>query len=281
VPADIVIISTSEPENLCFVETKNLDGETNLKVKRGIQELAHIKTPTQCSKAKFVIDSESPDPNLYTYNAVAILKPQDSSEIFVPISADGILLRGCFVRNTAWVIGVVVFTGKDSKIMLNAGATPTKRSRIDRQINPQVCDFVVMGLEKSSHASKVMLNFVILIGMCLICGLAAAIFEVAFKIEDSSYIGGVNTNDRDAPEITAILSTFRCMIIFQNIIPIALYISIDIAKTVQSYFIHSDSEMYDEETDTPAVCQSWKLCDDLGMDIIFNRLDSFADAKKY
>ena len=138
VPADMVIVSTSEPENLCFLETKNLDGETNLKVKKGLHELAHIKTPAQCSRIKFVIDSELPNPNLYVYHAVAVLKPQNQPQIVVPISADGILLRGCYVRNTAWVIGVVVFTGSDSKIMLNAGATPTKRSRIDKQINPQV-----------------------------------------------------------------------------------------------------------------------------------------------
>jgi phospholipid-translocating ATPase len=141
VPADILIVSTSEPENLCFVETKNLDGETNMKVKRGVKELSHIKTPQQCDKAKFVIDSELPDTNLYTYSGVIIIKPHNSSESFIPISADGILLRGCFVRNTKWVIGVVVFTGKDTKIMMNAGATPTKRSRIDRQINPQVIFF--------------------------------------------------------------------------------------------------------------------------------------------
>ena len=151
VPADILIVATSEPENLCFVETKNLDGETNMKVKKGIKELAHIRTPQQCAKAKFVIDSELPDPNLYTYNGVVILKPHHANESFIPISADGILLRGCFVRNTKWVIGVVLFTGKDTKIILNSGATPTKRSRIDRQINPQVCFLAPITLEVSHN----------------------------------------------------------------------------------------------------------------------------------
>ena len=110
---------------------------------------------------------------------------------------------------------------------------------------------------------KVMLNFVILFGMCLICGLAAAVYEIAFIKENSPTVL-INSTDSEAPEIAAVLSFFRCMIIFQNIIPIALYISIDIAKMIQSYFIHSDILMYDEETDKPVVCQSWKLCDDLG-----------------
>ena len=33
VPADILILKTSDPKGICFIETKNLDGETNLKQK--------------------------------------------------------------------------------------------------------------------------------------------------------------------------------------------------------------------------------------------------------
>ena len=138
VPADMIIVSTSEAENICLVETKNLDGETNLKVKKGIQEFSDIRTPNQCSRLKLVIDSELPNPNLYSYNAIVIMKPYNKPQQVVPITANGILLRGCHVRNTKWVIGIAVYTGLDTKIMLNSGATPTKRSRIDRLINPQV-----------------------------------------------------------------------------------------------------------------------------------------------
>jgi phospholipid-translocating ATPase len=48
------------------------------------------------------------------------------------------LLRGSVLRNTGWVIAVAVFTGAETKIMLNAGVTPSKRSRIEKLMNRQV-----------------------------------------------------------------------------------------------------------------------------------------------
>ena len=43
---------------------------------------------------------------------------EDSQEA---ITINNLLLRGCTLRNTKWAIGIVVFTGDDTKIMLNAG----------------------------------------------------------------------------------------------------------------------------------------------------------------
>ncbi len=57
---------------------------------------------------------------------------------------------------------------------------------------------------------------------------------------------------------------FNCLIAYQNIIPIALYISLEVAKTIQSYFINKDIDMYDEISDQSALPKSWNLCDDLG-----------------
>ena len=144
VPADMMIISTSEAESLCFIETKDLDGETNLKVKKGLSELSHIKTPHQCAKMKCIIECELPHPNLYIFNGVITLKPSKSTQNSIPITAESMVLRGCTLRNTDWIIGIVLCTGSDTKIMQNLGDTPAKRSRIDRQINPQVLyDFLI------------------------------------------------------------------------------------------------------------------------------------------
>ncbi|TPX45461.1 hypothetical protein SeLEV6574_g03853 [Synchytrium endobioticum] len=249
IPADVVVVSTSEPDNVCYVETKNLDGETNLKIRRGITELAAVKTPAQCAQVKLVIDSELPSANLYTYSGVATVYPQatPASERgagkVVPIAPVGILLRGCVLRNTGWIIGIVIYTGVETKVMLNSGETPSKRSKIQRTLNPII-----------------VLNFVILVALCLINACAAAIYLGAYRNEGSLW----NLGDSNSTLTQTILDFFIAMIIYQNIIPIALYVSVEVAKTIQSVFIYWDDDMYDSEADKHVVPHTYNLCDDLG-----------------
>ena len=134
VPADIIVLSTSNPDHLCFVETKNLDGETNLKVRKSLKSTCTMTTEEDLEHARFIIDSEAPHANLYSYNGV--LKYQAADEWRQEaVTINELLLRGCSLRNTKWVIGLVAFTGADTKIMLNGGDTPSKRSKIEKETN--------------------------------------------------------------------------------------------------------------------------------------------------
>jgi phospholipid-translocating ATPase len=62
----------------------------------------------------------------------------DGEPLIHPVDLQTTLLRGCVIRNTSWVIGIVMFTGGHTKIILNSGGTPSKRSKVERQMNPQV-----------------------------------------------------------------------------------------------------------------------------------------------
>lgn len=134
-PADVLICATSEDENVAFVETKNLDGETNLKSRNAVQALTHIRSATDCVSPhnRFRIDCDRPDVNMYRLNAAVRV----GEETFA-VDMQNVLLRGTVLRNTKWVIGVIIYTGADSRIVMNSGGTPSKRSKVERQMNPQV-----------------------------------------------------------------------------------------------------------------------------------------------
>ena len=51
---------------------------------------------------------------------------------------------------------------------------------------------------------------------------------------------------------------------FNNVIPLALYISLEIVKLGQMFLIHNDIEMYDETTDTPMRCSTNTILENLG-----------------
>lgn len=135
VPADVLICSTSEEENEAFVETKNLDGETNLKSRHAVSALTHLRSAKDCASEHnvFHIEADRPDTNMYGLNAAVAVGMQKFS-----VDMSMVLLRGTVLRNTKWVVGVVMYTGQESRVVMNSGATPSKRSKVERQMNPQV-----------------------------------------------------------------------------------------------------------------------------------------------
>lgn len=250
-PADVIILSTSDPDGGCYVETKNLDGETNLKVRQSLRCGRSIKHARDCERSEFKIECEAPQSNLYKFNGALHWKqnipgymedePEDMTEA---ITIDNLLLRGCNLRNTEWILGVVVYTGHDTKIMMNAGITPSKRARIARELN-----------------FNVICNFGILFVMCLI---SAIINGAAWARTDTSKnffnFGSIGGN---AP-ITGFITFWAAIINFQNLVPISLYITLEIVRTLQAVFIFSDVEMYYEPIDQPCVPKTWNISDDVG-----------------
>jgi phospholipid-translocating ATPase len=135
IPADLLICSTSEDENVAYVETKNLDGETNLKSRNAVPALTHLRSAADCASSHnaFRIDCDRPEVNMYRLNAAVKV----GKETF-PVDMQMAMLRGTVLRNTKWIIGIVIYTGEDTRIVMNSGGTPSKRSKVERQMNPQV-----------------------------------------------------------------------------------------------------------------------------------------------
>ncbi|RLV94117.1 Phospholipid-transporting ATPase DNF1 [Spathaspora sp. JA1] len=252
VPADVIILSTSDQEGNCYVETKNLDGETNLKMKTVLKcgGTNNLKHSDDLGDTKFWVECDAPNPSLYTFRGTIHYENYDSQGTLVnpdekePITTDNVLLRGCTLRNTKWVIGLVVYTGPESKIMLNSGITPTKKSRISKELN-----------------LSVIINFLFLFILCFISGLVNGLF---YRETDNSRVFFEIKPYGSTPAINGVLAFFVTLIIYQALVPISLYISVEIVKTLQAFFIYSDLKMYYDRLDFPCIPKSWNISDDLG-----------------
>lgn len=197
-PADIVLMASSEPEGLCYIETANLDGETNLKIKQAIPETANFVSTHELSRLSGRVKSEQPNSSLYTYEATLTVETGGGEKEF-PLSPEQLLLRGAVLRNTPWIHGVVVFTGHESKLMRNATATPIKTTAVERMLNVQILMLVA-----------------ILLGLSLISSVGDVIKRVVDK-EHLSYLHLTDSNK--ARQFFSDILTY--WVLYSNLVPIS------------------------------------------------------------
>ncbi|KAG6485109.1 hypothetical protein ZIOFF_053638 [Zingiber officinale] len=246
IPCDMVILSTSDPSGLCYVQTINLDGESNLKTRYAKQE-----TMSRLASDKCVIRCEEPNRNIYGF-----LANMEVDGKRVSLGPSNIILRGCELKNTAWVMGVAVYTGNETKVMLNSSDAPSKRSRLETQMNRET-----------------LLLSAILIALCSVVSICSGIWlgkhgdglELAQFFRKRDYSGDVDRNYNYYGIGIQVFFTFlMSAIVFQIMIPISLYISMEMVRLGQSYFMTWDSNLLDESSKSWFQCRALNINEDLG-----------------
>uniref|UniRef100_A0A4W3HID0 Phospholipid-transporting ATPase n=1 Tax=Callorhinchus milii TaxID=7868 RepID=A0A4W3HID0_CALMI len=239
--ADLLLLSSSEPNSLCYVETAELDGETNLKFKMSLEVTDQLMKDEKGLKSfDGMIECEEPNNRLDKF--VGTLSWRDQK---YPLSLDHILLRGCTVRNTNISHGILIYAGKDTKIMRNGGKTQFKRTKIDQLMNYMVYT----------------------IFLCLIllsAGLAIGHTFWESQIGNITRSWYLDDGKTDSPSYRGFLIFWGYIIVMNTMVPISLYVSVEVIRLGQSYFINWDLQMYYAEKDTPAKARTTTLTEQLG-----------------
>ncbi|XWS51296.1 hypothetical protein CRYUN_Cryun12cG0164700 [Craigia yunnanensis] len=247
-PADLILLSSSYEEAICYVETTNLDGETNLKLKQALEATSNLLEDSSFQNFKAVIRCEDPNANLYSF-----VGSLELGEEQYPLSPQQLLLRGSKLRNTDYIFGAVIFTGHDTKVIQNSTAPPSKRSKIEKRM-----DKIVYFL------------FAFLVVLSII---GSIFFGIATRedLENGRmtrwYLRPDETTIYYNPKratVAAILQFLTAIMLYSYLIPISLYVSIEIVKVLQSVFINQDLHMYYEEADKPARARTSNLNEELG-----------------
>eukprot|EP00268_Persea_americana_P043553 TRINITY_DN4382_c0_g1_i1.p1 TRINITY_DN4382_c0_g1~~TRINITY_DN4382_c0_g1_i1.p1 ORF type:complete len:1225 (+),score=236.00 TRINITY_DN4382_c0_g1_i1:478-4152(+) len=243
-PADLLLLSSSYEDGICYVETVNLDGETNLKVKRSLEVTLPLDDDVTFKDFTGTVRCEDPNPNLYTFVGNFEYDRQTYA-----LDPSHILLRDSKLRNTSYIYGVVIFTGHDSKVMQNATKSPSKRSRIEKKM-----DYIIYIL------------FTILVLISLISSIGFAV-KTKFGMPKWWYLQPDDTTSLYDPKRSSLAGIFHlvtALILYGYLIPISLYVSIEVVKVLQAMFINQDIKMYDDETGNPAQARTSNLNEELG-----------------
>ncbi|XVF29726.1 hypothetical protein REPUB_Repub15cG0147100 [Reevesia pubescens] len=251
IPCDMVLLGTSDPSGLAYIQTMNLDGESNLKTRYARQETA--SSVFEGRNISGLIRCEQPNRNIYEFTANMEFNGQK-----FPLSQSNIVLRGCQLKNTDWIIGVVVYAGQETKAMLNSAVSPSKRSKLESYMNREtlwlsifllvMCSVVALGMGLWLHRHEEELD--------------------TLSYYRKRYITKGKENGKKYRYYGIPMETFfsflSSIIVFQIMIPISLYITMELVRLGQSYFMIEDKHMYDSSSDSRFQCRSLNINEDLG-----------------
>ncbi|XP_053539167.1 phospholipid-transporting ATPase IF isoform X2 [Ictalurus punctatus] len=245
-PADLVLLSSERAEGTCHITTTSLDGETNLKIHYAVPETAVSQSVSQLEALQAVVECQQPEPDLYRFVG-RITVTQYGEEIVRPLGPENLLLRGARLKNTKEIYGVAVYTGMESKMALNYKCKSQKRSAVEKSMNTFLIIYLVILLFEA---------------------VLSTILKYAWQAEekwDEPFYNQKTETERNSSKILQFISDFLAFLVLYNfIIPISLYVTVEMQKFLGSFFIGWDLDLYHEESDQKAQVNTSDLNEELG-----------------
>jgi magnesium-transporting ATPase (P-type) len=248
ISSDILLIRSSLDTGLCFVDTMNLDGETNLKEKLCPADTRKLKE-TEILKMKGEISCEKPNENLEKID-LSILFNNIATDKSILCGTKQLLLKGSKLKNTEFIYGIVIYTGHETKIMKNAKNPPMKQSNI----------MIIMNK----------LLYSVFIFQLLLCFFFSILF-VIWQKSTGQYLDYLKKYDDNFNKISKssnfgsfLIEILTFCVAYSHLIPISLYVALEIVKICQSLLIYFDVKMEDPNTNIPATARTSDLIEELG-----------------
>uniref|UniRef100_A0A665V7M6 Phospholipid-transporting ATPase n=1 Tax=Echeneis naucrates TaxID=173247 RepID=A0A665V7M6_ECHNA len=218
-PADLVLLSSDRADGTCHITTASLDGETNLKTHFSVAETSVCQSVSQLESLQAVVECQQPEADLYRFVG-RITVTQHGEEIVRPLGPENLLLRGARLKNTKEIFGVAVYTGMESKMALNYKCKSQKRSAVEKSMNTFL---------------------IIYLGILLFEAILSTILKYAWQAEDKwdePFYNQKTEQERNSSPILKFISDFLAFLVLYNfIIPISLYVTVEMQKFLGSFFI--------------------------------------------
>ncbi|XP_074532860.1 phospholipid-transporting ATPase ID isoform X2 [Halichoeres trimaculatus] len=243
----LLLLCSSEPYGLCYIETAELDGETNLKVRQALSVTSDMRDISELMDFDGEVICEPPNNKLDKFTGTLLWKNNK-----YPLDSEKMLLRGCVLRNTEWCFGLVIFAGLQTKLMQNCGKTTFKRTSIDKLMN-----------------TLVLWIFAFLICMGVILAVGNTIWESLIGTDFQVFLPWDEIQSNAV--FSGFLNFWSYVIILNTVVPISLYVSVEVLRLGHSYFINWDQKMYYRKADTAAEARTTTLNEELGqVEFIFS-----------
>ena len=220
IPADLLIIKSSNENGFCYLKTSNLDGETNLKPREAINFYHNSINKESDLNILGSIEIDKPNKNIYSIEGC--ITKENSDKIY--FNESNCLLRGGVLKKVKYIYGIVIYTGKETKMMMNIKKGAQKKSSLDILLNKIVIIFIVIAV-----FSAILLGS---IGIQKTNDNTPNVDKGKLKMDYVYYRSSSNHK---------VLEGVRTIVGFLNIfgalIPISIMISLEVVKTLQTVIL--------------------------------------------
>ena len=221
VPADCLVLATSDNDGLCYIETAQLDGETNLKRRypyRATERLEHegfvrLEGTVYCSTPSFHLDE---------FSGAFELRNSGKRQ---PVDDSNLVIRGTQLRNTSWIVCLVCYTGFATKLALNSSSPPSKYSALNKMVDKMV--LVIMAVQ---------------VVFCIVAAALAAEWQASTGFS-AFYLYPPDVGVADSASYVGVLAFFTYLILLSYVVPQTLMISLEVSKLVQGRWMEWDIDM--------------------------------------
>uniref|UniRef100_A0A8C6U1G9 Phospholipid-transporting ATPase n=1 Tax=Neogobius melanostomus TaxID=47308 RepID=A0A8C6U1G9_9GOBI len=133
VPADMIFLRTSERNGSCFLRTDQLDGETDWKLRLPVACTQRLPTAGDLLQIRSYVYAE--EPNIDIHNFIGTFTREDGDH---PVN------ESLSIENTLWastvvasgtVVGVVIYTGRELRSVMNTSNPRNKVGLFDLEVN--------------------------------------------------------------------------------------------------------------------------------------------------
>ena len=227
--ADLLLLSASGQESQAFIETCNLDGETNLKGRKALERTWHVTSDEHVGNLNLEVMTSEPSPQLLHWQGVCVFDGHEEHAVGI----HSFLYRSSILKNTEWAYGLVLYAGVDTKMFRNLAEKPPKFSSLDVKLN------------------KLIIAILIVKAVCLIVmGSMAVVFnrdhEMDWYLNWHLTVGHQWGAQGGETFGVRFLSYFNLM---TYLIPISLFVTIELCKVSQALLMLFDQQMmvFDEQ----------------------------------
>uniref|UniRef100_A0A8B9BPN7 Phospholipid-transporting ATPase n=1 Tax=Anser brachyrhynchus TaxID=132585 RepID=A0A8B9BPN7_9AVES len=246
-PCDLIFLSSSRGDGTCFVTTASLDGESSHKTHYAVQDTKAFHSEQEIDALHATIECEQPQPDLYKFVGRINIYHDSNEPTARPLGSENLLLRGATLKNTEKIFGVAIYTGMETKMALNYQSKSQKRSAVEKSMNV----FLIVYL-------------CILISKALINTVLKHVWESKEYRDEPWYNWKTEPERKRNVFLQAFTDFLAFMVLFNYIIPVSMYVTVEMQKFLGSYFLTWDEEMFDEDTGEGPLVNTSDLNEELG-----------------